>query len=130
MLFSEYLQYSVFFFPSGTHFQNGILSFLQDDRGALYAVNSSRITVGPEGSLFFSHVTQSDETTDFTYGCFATSSFLREYKLGNIMKLRVHPLGSTAWQTNNDPKMQYVSPKDNLILKGKALQLWCIFSGK
>ncbi|XP_068206070.1 LOW QUALITY PROTEIN: neuroglian-like [Palaemon carinicauda] len=102
---------------------------IQDDRGALRSINSSRMTVDPEGSLFFSNVTRFDESNDFTYACSATSTFRNEYKLGNRVYLRVYQSGSTAVQTKNEPKQQFVSRKNTVILKGKTLQLWCIFSG-
>ncbi|KAK4296763.1 hypothetical protein Pmani_030767 [Petrolisthes manimaculis] len=102
---------------------------IQDDRGALRSINSSRMTVDPEGTLWFSNVTRFDESNDFTYACSATSTFRNEYKLGNRVYLRVYETGSTVTQTKNEPKDQFKSRKNNVILKGKTLRLWCIFSG-
>lgn len=102
---------------------------IQDDRGALRSINSSRMTVDPEGTLWFSNVTRFDESNDFTYACSATSTFRNEYKLGNRVYLRVYQSGSTAVQAKNEPKEQFKSRKNTVILKGKTLRLWCIFSG-
>ncbi|KAK8743667.1 hypothetical protein OTU49_001198 [Cherax quadricarinatus] len=102
---------------------------IQDDRGALRSINSSRMTVDPEGTLWFSNVTRFDESNDFTYACSATSTFRNEYKLGNRVYLRVYQSGSTAVQTKNEPREQFKSRKNTNILKGKTLRLWCIFSG-
>ncbi|XP_076060460.1 neuroglian isoform X2 [Oratosquilla oratoria] len=102
---------------------------IQDDRGALQSINSSRMTVDPEGTLWFSNVTREDESNDFTYACSATSNFRNEYKLGNRMYLKVIQTGSTAVQTKNEPTEQFVSRKNIVILKGKTLELWCIYGG-
>lgn len=102
---------------------------LQDDQGALRSINSSRMTVDPEGTLWFSNVTRFDESNDFTYACSATSAFRNEYKLGNRVYLRVLQTGSSAVQTKNEPKEQFKTRKNTVILKGRTLQLWCIFSG-
>ncbi|XP_069981771.1 neuroglian isoform X2 [Penaeus vannamei] len=102
---------------------------IQDDRGALRSINSSRMTVDPEGTLWFSNVTRFDESNDFTYACSATSTFRNEYKLGNRVYLRVFQSGSTSVQTKNEPEVQFKSRKNTVILKGKTLRLWCIFSG-
>lgn len=105
------------------------ISLHQDDRGALRSINSSRMTVDPEGTLWFSNVTRFDESNDFTYACSATSTFRNEYKLGNRVYLRVFQSGSTSVQTKNEPEVQFKSRKNTAILKGKTLRLWCIFSG-
>ncbi|CAL4060819.1 unnamed protein product [Meganyctiphanes norvegica] len=102
---------------------------IQDDRGALRIINSSRMTVDPEGTLWFTNVTRNDESNDFTYACSATSTFRNEYKLGNRVYLRVYSTGSTAVQSKNEPTQQFVSRKNTVITKGKTLQLWCIYSG-
>ncbi|MPC08425.1 Neuroglian [Portunus trituberculatus] len=102
---------------------------IQEDQGALRSINSSRMTVDPEGTLWFSNVTRFDESNDFTYACSATSAFRNEYKLGNRMYLRVSPTGNSAVQTKNEPKEQFKSRKNTVILKGRTLRLWCIFSG-
>ena len=49
----------------------------------LKTINSSRLTVDPEGNLWFSNVTRKDASEDFLYACSASSYFRNEYKLGN-----------------------------------------------
>ena len=49
----------------------------------LKTINSSRLTVDPEGKLWFSNVTRADSSLDFLYACSAASYFRNEYKLGN-----------------------------------------------
>lgn len=48
---------------------------LQNTAGAIKSINSSRITVDPEGHLWFSNVTQQDRSVDFNYACVAFSPF-------------------------------------------------------
>ena len=51
---------------------------------------SFRLTVDPEGKLWFSNVTRRDSSENFLYACSAASYFRNEYKLGN----RVHLQGN------------------------------------
>ena len=71
-----------------------IFFFLQNTNGALKTINSSRLTVDPEGSLWFSNVTRKDASNQFFYACSAASFFRSEYKLGNRVVLQV---GSVFW---------------------------------
>lgn len=48
---------------------------MQNSNGALRSINSSRMTVDPEGTLWFSNVTREDTSDDFVYVCSATSLF-------------------------------------------------------
>ena len=43
-----------------------------------------RLTVDPEGKLWFSNVTLSDTSDDFLYACSAASYFRNEYKIGML----------------------------------------------
>ena len=69
---------------------------IQSTNGALKTINSSRLTVDPEGNLFFSNVTRLDASEDFLYACSAASFFRNEYKLGNRVFLQVIQSGSSA----------------------------------
>ena len=100
-----------------------------DDKKGLRSINSSRITVDPEGTLWFSNVTRQDESEDFTYACSATSAFRSEIKLGSRKFLQVLQTGSTSVQTKHEPQLQWVTPKNTVVLKGETLKLWCIYSG-
>ena len=57
-----------------------------------YAYNSSRLTVDPEGKLWFSNVTKLDafNSTEYRYACAATTLYpLNEFKYGNILYLNI-----------------------------------------
>ena len=70
------------------HFQC-IIQF-QSTNGALKTINSSRLTVDPEGYLWYSNVTRRDASDEFLYACSAASFFRNEYKLGNRVFLQVN----------------------------------------
>lgn len=63
--------------------------YVQNTNGALKTINSSRLTVDPEGNLWFSNVTRNDASNEFFYACSAASYFRNEYKLGNRVVLQV-----------------------------------------
>ena len=79
---------------------------LQSKQGAIKSINSSRITVDPEGTLWFSNVTRFDKSTDLTYACSAYSLFRHEYKLGNRVFLSVSPTSGTSAQNKFPPTEQ------------------------
>jgi len=103
---------------------------IQSTNGALKTINSSRLTVDPEGNLFFSNVTRLDTSQDFLYACSASSFFRNEYKLGNRVFLQVIQSGSSAGlQNKHEPEKQYVTRKNYIGFRGKKVKLWCIFGG-
>ncbi|KAK4016086.1 neuroglian isoform X3 [Daphnia magna] len=102
---------------------------MQNSNGALRSINSSRMTVDPEGTLWFSNVTREDTSDDFVYACSATSLFRNEYKLGNKVYLDVIATGSAAAQNRHEPVSQYVSRKNAVAHRGKSIELWCVFGG-
>ncbi|QQP38167.1 Uncharacterized protein FKW44_018670, partial [Caligus rogercresseyi] len=93
-------------------------------------LNSSRITVDPEGTLWFSNVTKHDSSEDFLYACSASSYFRNEYKVGNKVHLQVIQSGSNAGlQNKREPVFQYANKRSEIALRGKEMKLWCIFGG-
>lgn len=52
-----------------------------------------------------------------------------EYKLGNKVYLDVIATGSAAAQNRHEPVQQYVSRKNSVALRGKSIELWCVFGG-
>ncbi|KAL7634560.1 UNVERIFIED_CONTAM: hypothetical protein RMT77_014937 [Armadillidium vulgare] len=98
-------------------------------KGAIHNISSERVTVDPEGTLWFSNITKDDKSHDFTYTCATMSTFRNEYKLGSRVFLKVNQLDNSVTEVKNEPKKQFVSRKNTIILKGRNLQLWCIFSG-
>ncbi|XP_071743212.1 neuroglian isoform X5 [Lepeophtheirus salmonis] len=93
-------------------------------------LNSSRITVDPEGTLWFSNITKEDSSEDFLYACSASSYFRNEYKVGNKVHLQVIQSGSNAGlQNKREPVFQYANKRSEIALRGKEMKLWCIFGG-
>ncbi|XP_042912881.1 neuroglian [Parasteatoda tepidariorum] len=105
-----------------------IFWMIQSFTGSLRTINSSRITVDPEGDLHFSNVTLEDDLDEAMYACSATSKSRNEYKFGNKIILKVEPSGGSG-QASHRPIRQYVSPPNMVALRGKPLEISCIFGG-
>ncbi|XP_049512867.1 neuroglian isoform X2 [Dermacentor silvarum] len=97
--------------------------------GALRNINSSRITVNPEGGLHFSHVEIEDAVPDAAYVCTASSPFRHEYRLGNEVHLTLEPRPSTE-KFEQSPIILYGSPSGIVALRGHQLELHCIYGGR
>lgn len=97
--------------------------------GGFKTINSSRLTLDPEGNLWFSNLTKADRTDNFMYACAAASPSKYEYKYGNRVLLDI--ISSTASASLNKfaPRMQYVTKKQEVALRGKKAELYCIFGG-
>ncbi|XP_020282519.1 neuroglian isoform X2 [Pseudomyrmex gracilis] len=102
---------------------------IQDIAGGIKSINNSRMTLDPEGNLWFSNVTKNDASDDFYYACAATSVFRNEYKLGNKVLLHVLSTGASTGQNKHPPARQYVTRKNEVALRGKKVELYCIFGG-
>ncbi|ODN00103.1 Neuroglian [Orchesella cincta] len=113
-------------------------------QGALQSINSSRITVDPEGTLWFSNVTRQDQSIEFMYACAAYSRFsiddwilkvkghdlmMNEYKLGNRVFLHVAPTSSVTANNKHRPEIQYASKRNTVAIRGTSVSLWCIIGG-
>lgn len=96
---------------------------------AFKSINNSRMTLDPEGNLWFSNLTRADETENFMYACAASSNTRLEYKIGNRIKLQVRQAGVNAAQNKNPPIKQYVSRKNEVAVRGKSVELYCIYGG-
>lgn len=101
---------------------------IQTTNGGIKTINNSRMTLDPEGNLWFSNVTRFDASDDSYYACSATSSFRNEYKLGNRVLLKVIP-SSNAAQNRYPPKRQYVSRRNEVALRGQKIEIFCIYGG-
>lgn len=99
------------------------------ENGALQSINNSRITVDPEGSLWFSNVTREDASVDFQYSCAANSVFQNEYKIGNRKLLAVKQSGTSSTSNKYPPTQQFVTRKNYVGLRGKRVELFCIYGG-
>lgn len=100
-----------------------------DGPNQIKSINNSRMTVDPEGNLWFSNVTRQDASTDFYYTCAASSYFRNEFKIGNRIVLKVEQNGVSASQNRHEPEQQYVSRKNEHALRGKKIELFCIYGG-
>lgn len=105
-----------------------IFWMIMSSTGALHSINSSRLTVDPEGRLHFSNVTKADQLHNAQYACSATSYYRTEYKVGRKTKLNVQSR-STGLVNHNAPVAQYVSPSSVPALRGQKLMLHCIYGG-
>jgi hypothetical protein len=102
---------------------------LQNEKGALKSINSSRLTVDPEGTLWFSNVTRDDRSSDLTYACSAYSASRNEYKLGNRVYLKVSQTSGSSIQNKHDPEIQYTTKRNTVARRGDKLEIWCIIGG-
>lgn len=102
---------------------------IQNADGGIKSINNSRMTLDPEGNLWFSNVTQADKSDDFTYACAATSVFRNEYKLGNRVMLNVIPRGVSHAQNRHAPEVQYLTRNNEVALRGKKVEIYCIYGG-
>ena len=101
---------------------------LQSTVGGIKTINNSRMTLDPEGNLWFSNVTRYDAVEDNYYACAASSAFRSEYKLGNRVLLKVEP-ASNAAQNRYPPTRQYVSRRNEVALRGQKIEIFCIYGG-
>lgn len=101
---------------------------LQTTQGGIKTINNSRMTLDPEGNLWFSNVTRYDAQEDAYYACAASSTFRNEYKLGNRVLLKVNP-ASNAGQNRFQPTKQYVSRRNEVALRGQRIEIFCIYGG-
>ncbi|XP_044013518.1 neuroglian isoform X1 [Aphidius gifuensis] len=102
---------------------------IQDTGGIIKSINNSRMTLDPEGNLWFSNVTRNDASDDFYYACAASSLYRKEYKLGNRFLLNVISSAASANQNKVAPRLQYVSRKNEVALRSKKIELFCIYGG-
>ncbi|KAJ8985876.1 hypothetical protein NQ317_006250 [Molorchus minor] len=97
--------------------------------GGFKTINSSRMTLDPEGNLWFSNLTTADVTSNFMYACAATSPTKYEYKYGNRVLLNVISAGVSAVLNKVEPVLQYVTRKNEVAYRGKQSEMFCIFGG-
>lgn len=102
---------------------------IQNTDGGIKSINNSRMTLDPEGNLWFSNVTRYDASSDFYYACSASSVFRNEYKVGNRVILEVVQTGISPTQNKHAPERQYVTRKNEVALRGKRVEMYCIFGG-
>uniref|UniRef100_A0A6P7F591 Neuroglian-like n=1 Tax=Diabrotica virgifera virgifera TaxID=50390 RepID=A0A6P7F591_DIAVI len=97
--------------------------------GAIKSINSSRITIDPEGNLWFSNLTRVDDSDGQRfYACVAILAVKQEYKIGNRILLNVTRLEDFS-RNRQPPTKQYVSKNREVGLRGKSVELFCIYGG-
>lgn len=94
---------------------NPSVYWMKKGQNWLKTINSSRLTVDPEGKLWFSNITKHDASDDYLYACSAESYFRNEYKLGNMVHLQVTLSGSSGGLQNKHEPVQQVIFKLSLI---------------
>ncbi|KAG9509224.1 Neuroglian [Fragariocoptes setiger] len=114
--------------PSG-YPKPSIFWMMLSSTGALHSINSTRLTVDPEGRLHFSNITKADQLENALYACSATSKFRSEYKVGRKTRLIVQASSSAGRINNSPPVEQYISPPNIAALRGQKLLLHCIYGG-
>lgn len=102
---------------------------IQNTDGGIRSINNSRMTLDPEGNLWFSNVTRHDKSEDYFYACSASPKFRNEYKIGNRVLLDVVQTGISPTQNRHQPERQYVSRKNEVALLGQQIELFCIYGG-
>jgi hypothetical protein len=55
--------------------------------------------------------------------------FRNEYKVGNRVLLDVVQTGVSASQNRHEPVQQYVTRKNEVGLRGRKVEMYCIFGG-
>ncbi|XP_050687578.1 uncharacterized protein LOC126981013 isoform X4 [Eriocheir sinensis] len=142
--------------PAG-HPDPSVQWFMQSSEGKLRNMNTSRVTMDADGSLWFSHVTPEDVTRDAYYACAAFSAasgqmILIEDEDGNLEMVEQLPADHagdvlslpTEYRVGNRfylnisneepttslaPEEQFVSHHEQTVLKGHDVRLYCIFGG-
>ncbi|XP_037049599.1 neuroglian-like [Bradysia coprophila] len=113
--------------PAGTPKPEVKWVLIHDD-GGIRSINNSRMTVDPEGNLHFSTVTRSDATGNNFYACSITSASRNQYKLGHRVSVMVEERDEIS-SYRYPPTFQYATRKNAAALKGKTVELYCIYGG-
>lgn len=115
--------------PPDGHPSPNVYWMLQGEQGQLKTINNSRMTLDPEGNLWFSNVTRFDASVDYAYTCAAKSVFRNEYKLGNKVYLQVQQTGISPTSNKHQPVLQYATRRVEKAWRGKKVELYCIYGG-
>lgn len=120
--------YSIDCSPPSGYPKPTIFWMIESGTGGIKGVNSSRLTVDPEGKLHFSNVTKADQLDNALYACAATSFQRTEYKVGRKTKLIVQSR-TAGIVSHHAPEAQYLSPPQVQAMRGQKLVLHCIYGG-
>lgn len=101
---------------------------LVSDQG-LSTINNSRMTLDPEGNLWFSNVTRNDASVNYAYACAAKAVFKTDYNIGNKIFLEVEQTGNGLGQHKYPPVKQYTTRRNEVAVRGKKVEIFCIYGG-
>lgn len=113
--------------PNGVP-QPSVFWMIQTAQGAIKSVDNPRVTLSPTGNLWFSSVRREDASKDTYYICSAASFLADEFKLGNRVALKVLPRTDKVRKVL-PPTLQYTSPEHLFALRGKNVEIFCIYGG-
>ncbi|XP_065208503.1 neuroglian-like [Planococcus citri] len=101
---------------------------IQDYNGKVSGIDDPRITVDPEGTLWFSSIAPEDAVEDSVYSCAVTSLYISEVKTGSKVILQVEP-ADPPQEIETAPILQYVSKTEQIATYNQKIRLYCIFGG-
>lgn len=117
---------------------NWVKAIPHEDQIEMEFVKEERIVVDPEGNMWFTHITEEDDTgkNGFQYICLASTEFEPfDYSLASVIELTVkdpddgaHNLEEDALNVETFP--MYTSNKTVEFLAGQENTLWCIYGGE
>ncbi|CAL4114192.1 unnamed protein product [Meganyctiphanes norvegica] len=104
----------------------------------LEIINDERMVVDPEGNLWFTHITEDDDTSknDFQLMCLGNNEFApKDYSLGVLINLKViKPEDGVANHNLRDVNVQpiplYTSARILNFNGNGENAIWCIFGGE
>lgn len=99
------------------------------DSNEMKLIDSPRISTDGSGNLYFSNVTRDDGSDDFVYACASYSEILGKYSFGDLINLRPIHSGISPRNNRHEPVMQHTSPSNTVVVRGKKIELFCIFGG-
>jgi len=115
-------------------------SFSPPESGAvnLEVIKDSRMVVDPEGNLWFTHITEEDDTSknDFQLMCLANNEFApKDYSLGVLINLKViKPDDGIAnhreEEVNVQPIPLYTSARILNFNADGENAIWCVYGGE
>jgi len=108
------------------------------DTMELEFVKEERVVADPEGNLWFTHITEDDDTekNKFQYVCMASTPFEPyDFSIASIIELSVHDPADGAYNLkeeslNVESFPMFTSGEEAIITAGKESLLWCIYGGE
>lgn len=110
----------------------------EDDNIGLEFVKDERVVSDPDGGLWFTHVTEADDTdkNDFQFMCLANTPFdPYDFSIASIVHVAVRDPEDGAHNLkeemiNVESFAMYTSGENVTFMAGEENTLWCIFGGE